>query len=196
MFLSSIKSFFTFTLVAVVLSGCASKNPRPTPSSTLPDGASENAKDWNVPTNGAYQDDINGINGLKERGANIPGGGRSGAGVSRGPNPNSIASVYFGFDQSAIAAGERAKLQTVASRMQTDPNLRVVVEGHCDARGTAEYNLALGERRAKSVVQYLVTSFKISQNCFETLSKGDLEASEGSASEMAADRRADIVPLK
>lgn len=204
---SYLKISLVFMLAALILSGCASRNPRPTPSSTLPSGgagAGGADQGWVVNTDTIYQEDT----GLIERGVSIPtdgsygaggaaGGGVIGAGVARGPNPNALASVYFGFDQSAIAPGERAKLQTVAARMQSEPNMRIVVEGHCDWRGTTEYNLALGERRAKSVVQYLTTSFGIAQSRFETLSKGDLEATrEGTAAQMSGDRRADLIPLR
>lgn len=64
--------------------------------------------------------------------------------------------VYFDFDSSTVRPGERAKIKSVASYLQSDPTTKVRVEGHCDERGTSEYNRALGERRALSIREHLV----------------------------------------
>ncbi len=65
-------------------------------------------------------------------------------------------SVYFAYDSSTVADGERAKVEEVASFLRNNANKALVVEGHCDERGSNEYNLALGERRALAVRAYLV----------------------------------------
>jgi peptidoglycan-associated lipoprotein len=106
-----------------------------------------------------------------------------------------LASVLFGFDSSAItSAAERAKLQAAAKYLQEHPGDRLVLEGHCDWRGTAEYNLALGDRRALAVRQYLAT-LNISADRLETVSKGSAGAKEKGATEaeMANDRRVEFV---
>lgn len=64
--------------------------------------------------------------------------------------------VFFAFDRSDLSAEARATLERQAAWLQQYPNRRIVVEGHADERGTREYNLGLGERRANSVRQYLV----------------------------------------
>lgn len=64
--------------------------------------------------------------------------------------------VYFGFDSFSIVAGERHKVENVARWMKEHPKKYLIIAGHCDERGTTEYNLALGERRALSVRDYLV----------------------------------------
>ncbi len=64
--------------------------------------------------------------------------------------------VYFDFDSSAIKPGERPKIQTVATYLKANPHVAVRVEGHCDERGTIEYNRALGERRALAIREELV----------------------------------------
>ena len=56
--------------------------------------------------------------------------------------------VYFAFDSSAIKAAERPKLQAAKDYLDKNPGYRLLLEGHCDWRGTAEYNLSLGDRRA------------------------------------------------
>ena len=67
-----------------------------------------------------------------------------------------LADVYFGYDKSAIRKSELGKLDAVAKLLTADGKRKVIVEGHCDERGTAQYNMALGERRARSVRDYLV----------------------------------------
>jgi peptidoglycan-associated lipoprotein len=64
--------------------------------------------------------------------------------------------VFFGFDRYDLSAEAQAQLQKQATWLKTYPQYRFVIEGHCDERGTREYNLALGERRANSVKNYLV----------------------------------------
>ncbi len=64
--------------------------------------------------------------------------------------------VFFAFDSSELSAEARASLEKQAAWMKKFGGVRVVVEGHCDERGTREYNLALGERRANAAKDYLV----------------------------------------
>lgn len=64
--------------------------------------------------------------------------------------------VYFGFDSSVLSEKAQATLDRQAAFLASQPSLRITVEGHCDERGTREYNLALGERRASVVRDYLV----------------------------------------
>ncbi len=64
--------------------------------------------------------------------------------------------VYFGYDRYDLSSAARARLQAQAAWLQAHGDVKVTVEGHCDERGTREYNLALGDRRANSVKNYLV----------------------------------------
>ncbi|MBI4474011.1 MAG: OmpA family protein, partial [Acidobacteria bacterium] len=64
--------------------------------------------------------------------------------------------VYFDYDKSDIRPDQVSKLQTLATSIRDNPNVRFTIEGHADERGSQEYNLALGDRRANSVKQYLV----------------------------------------
>lgn len=79
--------------------------------------------------------------------------------------------VFFGYDRYDLAPEARTTLDRQASWLQQYPNLRVTVEGHCDERGTREYNLALGERRANSVKNYLVAQ-GVSESRITTISYG------------------------
>lgn len=64
--------------------------------------------------------------------------------------------VYFGYDSAVIPEAQRSKLGPLAESMRRQPASSLVIEGHCDERGSAEYNLALGERRALAVRAYLI----------------------------------------
>ena len=68
-----------------------------------------------------------------------------------------LRTVYFEYDQADLTTEARATLQANAAWLKQNPKRAIVVEGHCDQRGTAKYNLALGERRANSVREYLAT---------------------------------------
>lgn len=64
--------------------------------------------------------------------------------------------VYFDFDKYDIKAEYRDMLQQKAELMKQYPSIKVRIEGNCDARGTQEYNLALGERRARAAYEYMI----------------------------------------
>jgi peptidoglycan-associated lipoprotein len=82
-----------------------------------------------------------------------------------------LAPVYFGLDSFEINAEGRTILQNTAQILQKQPTWQVTVEGHCDERGTAEYNLSLGERRAVAAKTYLV-SLGVSADRLRTVSYG------------------------
>ncbi len=67
--------------------------------------------------------------------------------------------VYFEFDRANVSSGEASKVQEVATRFRNeDPSTDLLIEGHCDERGTEEYNRSLGERRALAIRELLVAS--------------------------------------
>jgi len=72
------------------------------------------------------------------------------------PNDN-VKPIYFDFDKSVIRPGDAKILDASAAWLKQNSNQLLLIEGHCDERGTNEYNLALGERRAKSTMNYLVS---------------------------------------
>ncbi|MCB1105308.1 MAG: OmpA family protein, partial [Cephaloticoccus sp.] len=161
--IASKKIFFVLISAAVLLAGCQKKPKRPDPSATMLGTGT-----------GGYDGSLNPI----DIGTAAPGTGLEGrdAGFDlNGQMRGVLESVYFDFDQSSIKAGERAKLQAAADYLRSNPTHRLLLEGHCDWRGTAEYNLGLGDRRAAAAKQYLGT-LGISDDRLETLSKGSLEA--------------------
>jgi peptidoglycan-associated lipoprotein len=68
-----------------------------------------------------------------------------------------LRDIYFDFDKYNIRPGDARTLDSNAAWLKSNTNQLVLIEGHCDERGTSEYNLALGERRAKSTMNYLVS---------------------------------------
>ena len=104
-------------------------------------------------------------NGNSRFGAgNIPGA------ASRDSGP--FSDIHFGYDSSALDAEYQAMIKASAQELNKDPNLKTEVEGHCDKRGTPEYNLALGEERAKSVSRML-TQYGANPSQISTISYGE-----------------------
>jgi len=84
----------------------------------------------------------------------------------------SFAPVYFGFDSTVVPQGELSKIDAVVDHLSSRSDRVVVVEGHCDERGSNEYNLALGENRSTIVRNYMVQS-GISADRIQTRSYGE-----------------------
>ena len=82
-----------------------------------------------------------------------------------------LTDVFFFLDMYGISEESRAPLQRNADYLKRWPSLRITVEGHCDERGTAEYNLSLGERRSNAVKGYLV-SLGVAADRIQVISKG------------------------
>ena len=79
--------------------------------------------------------------------------------------------IYFDYDQYDLSPSSISEIRQFASQVKSDSSSRVRVEGHCDERGTREYNLALGERRANTVKDYLMT-YGISGDRLSVISYG------------------------
>ncbi len=94
---------------------------------------------------------------------------------SRSSTPRSRSTtVFFDYDKADLSEQARASLQKNADWMRKWTATKVTVEGHADSRGTSEYNLALGERRAAAVRDYLV-SLGVSAERISIVSKGEEE---------------------
>lgn len=83
-----------------------------------------------------------------------------------------LGDIFFDFDRSMITAESEAQLKTNAEWMAANKGKGLVCEGHCDERGTAEYNMALGERRAQSAKESLM-SLGVSGDRLSTISYGE-----------------------
>ncbi len=85
--------------------------------------------------------------------------------------PSQFDDVRFDFDKSEVREDGRQTCRVVADYLKKNPRAKLQIEGHCDERGTAEYNMALGERRATAVMTYLV-SLGVSKAALSTVSFG------------------------
>lgn len=82
------------------------------------------------------------------------------------------ADVYFDYDESSLSDDTRNKLARNSDLLKSKPQFSVTIEGHADSRGTNEYNLALGERRANAVKEY-ITSLGVAAERLRTISYGE-----------------------
>jgi len=95
-----------------------------------------------------------------------------------------LETIHFAFDRHSLTAESREILAQNALLLQTNPGLKVTIEGHCDERGSDEYNLALGERRATAARDYLV-SLGVASDRVTSVSYGEEQPLDPSGSESA-----------
>ena len=170
----------TLALSALALTGCKKKPVRDA-NSTLPATGGPIGVDPNAV---AFAEDPN--TQLQSRTADTP--------VNE--NSSVVEPIYFGLDRAAVAVPERPKLDAAIKWLGDNPEKSLVLVGHCDWRGTAEYNLGLGDRRANAVKAFVISKGADSRR-LETLSKGSTDAKQGGGeSEWQKDRRVDFVELK
>jgi len=180
----SSKSLCLLAAGAALLAGCTKKPVRPNPSETAlgPQTGGTGLTPTEVPTtadNGSM---------LQARDPNII--------EDKDTIRGLLQPVYFDFDRDNVKPDERAKLQAAKEYLDKHPDQRLLLEGHCDWRGTAEYNLGLGDRRSSRTKKFLVT-MGVPADKLETLSKGSEEAKKNAdEATMAKDRRVDLVILK
>jgi len=95
-----------------------------------------------------------------------------------------VQTIYFDFDKSDIRADQTANLEGNANYLKEHADLKICVEGHCDERGTEEYNFALGQRRASSVREFLI-SRGVAAERLSIVSKGEEEPADPGHNEAA-----------
>ena len=105
-----------------------------------------------------------------------------------------LVDIYFEFDSSALTSQAEAALKINTKWLENNPGAKVTVEGHCDERGTNEYNLALGDRRAQSTKKYLL-DMGIKESRISTISYGEEKPADPGHDEAAwaKNRRAHFV---
>ena len=108
-----------------------------------------------------------------------------------------LQTIYFDFDAYTLSPQARTTLERNAGILKKEPTVRVRVEGNCDERGSDEYNLALGERRASTAMQYLVT-LGVPAERLSVISFGEEKPVDPGHDEAAwaKNRRADFMVIK
>ncbi|MBM3852967.1 MAG: flagellar motor protein MotB [Verrucomicrobia bacterium] len=180
--LSSLKLSLVAASAMLVLAGCTKKPDRPHPGSTVIGPQTGGPGLTTPPIDTTFGQ----TTGLVERGSEFDPNGHNRTALQ-------AQTVLFDFDKSDIKASEREKLKAAKEYLEKNPTFRLLLEGHCDWRGTAEYNLGLGDRRAAATRKHL-QSLGVAAERLETLSKGSLEAAKNAdEATMAKDRRVDLI---
>lgn len=106
----------------------------------------------------------------------------------------SYETTYFDYDKANIRDDQKASLTASADKLKANGDIKVTLEGHCDERGTAEYNLALGQKRAESAKSFLVKA-GVSADRVKTVSLGKERPADAGHTEAAwaKNRRVEIV---
>lgn len=122
------RSLLALVAAALVAVGCSSSKPKNNPDSLAGSNGSNN-------------------------GLSLELKGDSDSGTAGG-----LQTVYFGFDSSSLEGAARSAAENNAEFLKSNSTVEVQIEGHCDERGGIQYNLALGERRAKAVRDFMIAS--------------------------------------
>ncbi len=154
MFKERLTSLIALTLLSFVLAGCAGQDTEPQPQPETP----EEPRDATPPAT-AQPEEVADFDDMGR-----PVDPRTGRLLDR--------TFYFDFDRSNIRPADLAVLEIHAQILNRNAGKSVVIEGHCDERGTREYNLALGERRSDAIRRFL-TSAGVSSRQIETVSYGE-----------------------
>jgi peptidoglycan-associated lipoprotein len=161
--------------------GVAATAPAPVPAAAQPSGASS-----------APSSDPFGSGGpIAER--DITGSDLPAPAALPAAGEGTLETIYFDFNMSTLSETARAALDRNAAFLAANLSLRVRIEGHCDERGSTEYNLALGDRRAHSALEHLVGK-GVSAARLETVSFGEEQPADPGHNEAAwaRNRRAEF----
>jgi len=117
--------------------------------------------------------------------------------ILEGRSTGPMLPVYFDFDQSSVRVDQKGRIEKNARYLKDNPGGRIVIEGNCDERGTNEYNMALGERRAISAKKYMM-NLGVQANRMNTISYGEEKPLNHGHDELAwsQNRRADFVQVQ
>jgi len=203
--LNSFANLLVFGLIATVaVTGCKKKpgfvTPLPQgggavaqndrPGAAMPLNSNPGPVGGDTTSTGLTPDKINNLGGVPANSADKH------VGWPEDREALKTSKVYFAFDSASVRPGESAKLQTVAEYLKANPANALKIEGHCDERGTEQYNLSLGERRAVSLREELV-KLGIDPTRLDTITYGESrpEAIGHDESAYKLNRRGEFVVL-
>ncbi len=183
MYLSRIKPILTAAIVCsiFVAQGC-SKKPEPDAAADMASTSATDTSAYSTPIRSGTSDG---------EGIKIPDL------ISEGRTSGPMLPVYFDYDSFSLRPDMSARMQTNVRFLQDNPKVSIEVQGNCDERGTNEYNLALAEKRAKSVKSYL-SNMGVKADRVEVVSLGEEQPLDPGHTEAAwaKNRRADFVIIK
>jgi len=162
--------FARLTVLALVMilaaAGCKTRNPDVTQLPKPPSGRTGNSS--TVPPGSPVVETPN----PTSTPSGIP-TGPGHPGWQENPATLKANTVHFDFDSATVKSEEKSNVQAVAAHLKGDPSCAIRIEGHCDERGTEEYNRSLGERRALALREELVRNQGIEPDRIDTLSYGE-----------------------
>jgi peptidoglycan-associated lipoprotein len=154
---------YSLLIVLVMSSQGCSPSATPNPVSGLPPPAVDSSRATGEGQRGATKESATGGSSLAQLQEGKP---------PITPASSPLKDVFFEFDRYELSADARAVLRANADWLKGNPSVRVEIEGHCDERGTNEYNLALGAKRAQAAREYLAT-LGVAAERLSTISYGE-----------------------
>jgi peptidoglycan-associated lipoprotein len=180
-----VKKFMISVLMVNLLAACATQQPQVAVEESKPTSVMDASKSAAVPP-------------VSDTAASASVSSASGAAVEADPlnDPNGMLakrSVYYSFDAFVVQDEDKPTVQAHASYLSAHPNRKVRLEGNCDERGSNEYNLALGQRRAEGVRKMLMVG-GVKEAQIETVSYGEEKprATGHDEASWAKNRRTDL----
>ena len=179
------KNLIGVIALAVLLSACAGKKVKEEPAAAVEEKSPAAQMQAPAPTTGM------------DESASTASAGAADASGNPLTDPNNILSkrsVYFDYDKDEVKAEFRPLVEAHAKYLQQNPNARLMIQGNADERGSREYNLSLGQRRA-AAVKNAMNVYGASDNQIETVSYGEEKQRCAEATEAcyAENRRGDLV---
>lgn len=184
----------TLTCTVLLLSGCGPKQVSPYASTgnNTPDPNASNRLGNITEESGPSQE---GLNSTGKGGGSFNGDTQSDAYKrEHGRSSPEMKPIYFAYDQASIKGDQMPRMEHNGNYLKNHPSSKILIEGNTDARGTNEYNLALGERRAMSAKSYL-REYGIEESRIRTVSYGEERPLFNGSSEddYAQNRRDDFI---
>lgn len=186
-------------VLAVALSfGATGCKKKPTGVTPLPANSGKNVGG----AGGPEVDNTGGLNGGSGSDVNSTGGIPQGSledfeGMLKDPSAFAANTIHFAYDSSAVRSSDQANVDAVAAALSAAPMNKLLIEGHCDERGTEGYNMSLGERRALAIREALVAK-GVGADRVRTLSYGEAKPAVDGHDESAwsANRRGEFILLR
>ena len=157
-------------LLILAATGCAKQPATSMASAPAPGGAATFSGGTGAGSSGGAMSNTNSPSGNSAVNRAVSSTARPQPGTFRATIE--LKDVHFDFDKYDIRSGDAKTLDANAAWLKSNTTMLVLIEGHCDERGTNEYNLALGERRAKAAMNYLVSQ-GVAQNRVSIISYGE-----------------------
>lgn len=168
-----------FSLSVAFTGACGKKTVSPYLPSDKPDADGKNIEysgsEYSYSGNGPREESLENAGGALARSGSFGTGADENSDEYKkmyGRSSQQLLPIYFEFDEATVRSDQIPRLEQNAEYLKNNPSAKVIVEGNCDERGTNEYNLALGERRALNAKVYLI-ELGVAEHRIRTVSYGE-----------------------